>query len=717
MIPNAVESSGPKHRSVLQRWLPWFLLLVVIAIISAGVYRKAYTAKVPPVFDAFEYYVKAFAVWNEVEAGHPERVFSLPPHARPPGSAVINMPFGFADARHDFRKFFFYNIMMPVWMWGAAAALLLIPLVRGLSGRWLAAATLGSLMSMPMFYQMEYKEGIARSYAWGFQDCVVAALAALALALLLASVRQHRLLMSLLGGFLAAWTVFVKPVGLLLMPLIFAHWLVEVVIRHWPLAAAWRESNGRIRRYLGITGITLPLLFLAADMISFRSPYLSKENWNFATKGQQLLLELLSGWGAKVYLSEMQWGMGYLWFTILALGVLWSLVILGRLLFLFRFELRNLRWVAALLALSVGMLWWIVMAGPLARYLYPFQLCFLVIILPPMWEAAQRKLGPVWKGALSAGLFAAPILLAVLLWARQPSERLQHLFRLNLSTGGHEYCIDAAQTLLKHVHPEAEFIPIYKPEMSWIIGAMESWHRAQKLEDATVPDLAAFCPLDWSRGILVRRKDLMKSEFIVFEPLPNPEAILAMKTVPTADLESQLLTAWFGQLTPKEGVQKLQGGELHILQITDRVKLDEAFRRWMATYQFRAEFYAENQNTSTDRLRAAFEKSPLIYAYHIGGQPDIQPMVQAAVEQTDEGLLVEATGTDAQLRLPKVRIPPGTRLACTRTTAFAGQQRSRDFLVIARSRCWISPRQAFARRHGSRLERPFLRTAARRRGV
>jgi hypothetical protein len=652
-------AENPKE--IWRRWPPWLLLLLIIATISVGVHRKAYSAKVPPVFDAFGFYSKAFSVWQQINAGHPERVFQAGQTSRPPGSTVISAPFGFRDVRKDFKGFFFRNIMVPVWMWGAAAALLLIPLTRGVSGRWLAAGTIGSLIAMPMFYQMEWNPGIAPSYTWGFQDTVVAAFAALSLALLLASVRGYRLWMSLLGGVLLAWTIFIKPVGLLLMPLVFGQWLVEMVIRHWPLRASWRESAGRARRYAVLTIIVLPLLFLAVGIISFRSAYLSKDNWAAAQTAQQILLGITSGWQPSDYVRELRRGLGYFWFPVFVLGIAWTLGIVLRLLLFFRFDYRNLRVLYAFAGFCAALIWWVKLAGPLDRYMFPFQLCFLLAVVPPLWEKLQQRVAPLAKTAIGAALFVPPLFLSSLLWTK-PSDSLQRAFHLNLSSGRYGYSISAAKTLLKHAGRTAEAIRYYKSDQSWSIGAMEAWLLTRDLADPKTPDLQAFCPLDWSRPILVRRKDLVqRSDFIVVECLPNPAPVLALKEIPNPHVEKELLTAWLAQLTPDQGVKILQDGPLRLMQITDRTKLDEAFIGWMAAYKFRPEFYAENQD-KTDQLRVAFQSSGLVFSYPNGSRDTIRPAFQATVEETADGLQIDALGNDAQLELPKVHPPEGTRL-------------------------------------------------------
>ena len=595
MISEQAEPSGANRAPTIARWLPWILLVVLISVISAGVYRKAYSAKIPPVFDAFSYYAKAFNVWKEVQAGNPERVFSAAPTARPPGTVLLSAPFGLRDAQHDFKSFLFHSIMVPVWVWGTAAALLLIPATRGLSGAWLTASAIGSLMSIPMFYQMEWTEGIARSYSWGFQDAGLAAVAALGLALMLASVRPSATWMSLFGGLLAAWTIFVKPAGLLLMPLICGQWLVAFVIHHWPLTRTWRQADRRLRRYAIATIAALPALFVTAAWISFHSPYLSDETWQAATKARDVLLQLTSNWKLADYLGQTRWPMGYLWSVVLALCLVWSLVGALRLL-LRRGTCTDWFLVYALVGFSGGVVWWARMAGPLDRYLFPFLLCFFLAVFPLLYATLQRKLPPSAKSILAGCLFVAPLTLAVLVSLKAPPESMQRFFRINLTSGGFEDCVQTAETLLAHVDSPEGIIRLYKPDQSWISGFVDACLMIRELEDERTPNLEIRAPLDWNRPLMVRRADLRASDFILFERLKNPNAVLERKSLPNGHAEIESLTAWLGQLTPAEGIQSLQQqGRLCLLKISDTAKLENAFNRWMDEREFRPEFYAENR--------------------------------------------------------------------------------------------------------------------------
>ena len=116
------------------------------------------------------------------------------------------------------------------------------PIVLFVVGFWLLAESrayqpgqswanlTGALMlaSLPMFYQFERNPAFTSPYDWGYVDCFVAALAALATALLLVSVRRCSIGLATVGSLAGALTLLVKPVGLLLMPLFYFFWVTEV---------------------------------------------------------------------------------------------------------------------------------------------------------------------------------------------------------------------------------------------------------------------------------------------------------------------------------------------------------------------------------------------------------------------------------------------------------------------------------------------------------
>ena len=650
----------PTSLHLLAYWLPWLVLLIIMIAITIGVHRKAYAAKAPPVFDAFSYYHKAYNVWQEIRSGHPERIFSTPPTLRPPGSTIVSAPFGIVDPQNDFRGFFFRNIMVPVWMFGVAALLLLAPAVHGVSGCWLAAGVLGSLMALPMFYQMEWSS-IAHTYSWGFQDCVVAAFAALALALLLASVPRRSLMLSLTGGLLAALTITIKPVGLLLMPLLYGQWLVEVASRHWPPLSIWRNSDGYMRRYTLITLVTLAVFFLTIIVICFGSSYLSRNNLGAGMHGAKILLKMTSHWTIGDYFQKLQWTMGYFWFPMLLVCVGLAVFFVVRIASKCRLEPDKLPSIYALAGFCASLIWWVALAGPQERYLFPFLLCFFLVTFRPIWSWMQHRVPPMAKCLCGGAFFLSPITLIVLLFLQPSPVQWQRFFRLNLSAGELDYSTSTARTLLKNIPPGAKQVRLYKPEQYWAVGAMESWFKVRRLaRSTTTPAIHSACPLNWRQPEMVRRRELIMCDFIVFEALPNSAAVLAQKEALTADAEVRLLTAWLGTLDSGDGVQLLTNGPLRLLMITDRVRLDVAFREWMSNYRFRPEFDAENRNTLKDQLRYSFQKGIRVYDFR--EDKSLEPRAQATLLPTEKDLRIEALGKDPQLVFPTIHLPPDTHL-------------------------------------------------------
>jgi len=93
---------------------------------------------------------------------------------------------------------------------------------------------------LPMFLVMEINPGIPSAGYWGLQDTFVAAVAALALACIFKGVEKAWVLYSTAGMGLAALTLWIKPVGALILPAIFGFWVVECAFR-----IAWSDKEAR----------------------------------------------------------------------------------------------------------------------------------------------------------------------------------------------------------------------------------------------------------------------------------------------------------------------------------------------------------------------------------------------------------------------------------------------------------------------------------------
>src|SRR4030095_3862382 len=184
------------------------------------------------------------------------------------------------------------------------------------------------------------------------------------------------------GRLSGALTLVFKPVGLLLMPLFYFFWITELLIIHGPIFARWREDK-LLRNYSIWSATLLAVLFFLTAVVCFKSEYLSQQNIAMQNTALKVLRDMFKDaplWS--LVASHVHTSFGWHWFYMSVAATLLSLGSIA-----FRVLRRHGRredcrvWVV-LAALCMGIVWWIKLAGPQIRYVFPFLLIFLVVALP-----------------------------------------------------------------------------------------------------------------------------------------------------------------------------------------------------------------------------------------------------------------------------------------------------------------------------------------------
>ena len=581
-------------RGRFSRHAPVSILMLCLLLLGIGIHQKTNRAIAPPIYDAMHYYTKGARVWTEWGMGRLVNPFNVGSTVRPPGTMLLSSPLGFS---RNFRAFLFRSIYYPIVLFVVGFWLLAESRAYQPGQSWTNLTGALMLASLPMFYQFERNPAFTSPYDWGYVDCFVAALAALATGLLLVSVRRCSIRLATVGSLAGALTLLVKPVSLLLMPLFYFFWITELLIIHGPIFARWREDK-LLRNYSIWSATLLAVLFFLTAVVCFKSDYLSQQNITMQNNALKILRDMFENaplWS--LVASQVHTSFGWHWFYMSVAATLLSLGSIAFRVLRRHGRREDFRFLVVLATLCLGIVWWIRFAGPQIRYVYPFVLTFLVVALPDILGKAAVHL-PKWSRRTLAALCMAPLAVVIaLLFAETPSIQWQHILGVNLSSGHFREEVEMGNLLVQEAQSQARNLNIYVLGADERPGVVEAQGIYRNLLKPEAPTLQLQRPIDWIRPIMVRRKEFVPSDFLLFYPVRDSNrlrALLARQVVNDPTTEMDVFSAWLTQASEDQGLRVVSESVLRLVKVVDHVKLDQAFGKLMAQHRWQDLFYAEN---------------------------------------------------------------------------------------------------------------------------
>jgi len=606
---NAGSRRSP-HAARWSEWLPSAVLVLLLLAVGLGIYRKTSQAVAPPMYDALSYYAKAASVWRALGSGKLVNPLNVEPVVRPPGAILLSGPLGFSP---DFRAFFFRATIVPIALFVGACWLVAHERLRDPRERWLITGACTALLALPMFYHFEPSDILPVPTSWGLVDGFLASVAAMATALLLLGARRRSLALTVGGTLAGAFTLVIKPSGLFAIPVIFWGWLIELLIVHWPVRRTWRE-NSRFRVYAVVSGVVILVVLGATAFACFHSRYLSSETIAFFANSQRLLRAMYRHASlASLILPQVHPWLGWHWTVLFAVIVGSSVrgIVRG---FRHGFEAENVRFLAASVALGGGVVWWIWWAGPSEiRYVLPFVLVFVVVTMP---GALSRASGlPPWARCLCCLALAAPVvLLTLLLWADRPSVFLQRLLGVSLASGQFREEVRMGNILADAARALGRDLSVYSVEVDNSHGMVEAVGEYRQLVEPNEKVFRTRAPIDWIRPPLIRRYELLTSDYVLFRPLRDAAEIERWMTAETVDgfeAETRATRAWLTGAGAPDGFDVTYDGSLRLVKVVDLDAADRSFgvflgrRRWRDVFQFENGAPLLASEADIERTRAA----------------------------------------------------------------------------------------------------------------
>jgi hypothetical protein len=567
----------------------WRLLLVVLAVftwclgVGWAIWSYAAAEVEPPGFDPFSYFAKAFYFWEAVDQRKLFNPFNLPPSARPPGTVVMSYPFGMTSS---FQSYYFRSIFLPILL------LLTAAYIAGADGRktpyGLVFTLAFALAGMPALYQFQANETLPAIGFWGLEDNFFAGIAGIAIASTTRSVRTTSKAWAVVGASSAALSFLIKPTGLMVMGLVAITWGMFIAGRiEWNPVRLLREPE--VRRF-ALWGTVLGLMmYCVALAAAFSSAYFSPEHMSYASSALAVLRkDFATSIQLNVLLEVLRLSFGYVVLSGLAIALITAAIIRG----------GRAAAVCASLCLVAGCWFWIFQADLVQiRYFLPFGVMAFLILVPQLLYLLQR--GPAFVRVISAILLLLPTaMVSVLLFLPHPPLAMQRSLGVNLSSAVYREEVQQSEAFLSILrHRQAKAAAVYLLDLSPPVRNFAAVLVYETFLDKSLPRINILLSWDWQRPSVFRLKDLSNTHYVAFKPMRDVaarEAILQSVDIATYATETQLMLAWFSQLTSKEGVSVIADVGFRLLEITNQALFDGALQKLRRAYNWREVFLVAN---------------------------------------------------------------------------------------------------------------------------
>ena len=567
-------------------------LLAVLCVFGAAVSVKAAKSVAPPLYDSLSYFWKVCSLWQEFQRGSWGTMLAATPPSRPPGMLALYAACGMGADPFSFQGFFAACALVPVLLW-SVACLLAIPRQRPTPGAaWRRAALVSALALLPMFLRFEFDVRLSAGSYWGMQDTTLAAVSALAIALLARSLDRGSLGLAAGGFFLSGFSVMIKPAGILVIAACLGVWICECMVRWGCSDTPAARRAWRIRLGAGIAcAAVIQGTFV---MLAATSPYLSEEVVRASLMAQGVVIDLSSGAKTAGLLLDLgRTALGPVWAPLALAAVPASAaLLLARARHAALIPLLRVACAALILVLSCW--WWIRMAGPIPRYMFPFVCMAIVLCLPAAWRAWEL----CRSRAVSAGVLAAMLAIslgqAALVASPWPvPDAVQHALGICLHSGRHGDSVSAARHIVACSEGKAGTTTFMPATMHERLGLVGSWLVLRNLE---APDsFRIVVPHDWvPDNMLLKERVLSADVFAVdlrtAQPLPAGE--FAARSL---DHECWILNSWLAGLDPSAGISGADFGRVRVVHVTDRPRFARALRSLVLDrgYAWRPAFAAQ----------------------------------------------------------------------------------------------------------------------------
>jgi hypothetical protein len=271
------------------RELPNVVIMLWLLFLGITIWQHALHSTQPLLYDPLGYMLKAKHFWEAVGQGKLFNPLNLDPVARPPGTVLVSYPFGFSD---DFLGFRFRSVFLPI-VCIVAAVYIAAGAVQSVAIAGWKAAIAVLFSSLPMFYHLDWTDDTIGPLRWGFVDNFQAAIAGMAMAAAVRSTASKSQAWLLFAISLAAFTLLIKPSGLMIMALMALAWLV-IVAFEWNYTLRFQSPDRPLPTYALRGAASFLIIYGCVISICIFSEYFSKDVFAYAKQALVVMAEVLS---------------------------------------------------------------------------------------------------------------------------------------------------------------------------------------------------------------------------------------------------------------------------------------------------------------------------------------------------------------------------------------------------------------------------------------
>jgi hypothetical protein len=556
----------------LREWLPHIVVLLWILFLGVTLWNHAHRAQLPPVYDAFTYFAKAFDVWSGLHARPMVNPLNAVPSIRPPGTVLMSYPFGFSP---DFRPFFFRSVFVPIVCFVLSIYLAAFDRAKPSSYQWNLAIMAVFLSALPFFYHFEFSDLLPSPDYWGLVDNFLAGIAALAAGASVRSLRKRSFGWWMIAVVFAAFSLLVKPAGAVVIGAIDLAWGCALIIECYNASSASRRKLATLL----VTGtLAAAVIEAAVAFACFRSQYLSRENLDYGQKALHMYKTFFSVTITPRLIHELVTpSFGYI---LPATAVLVLVLGICNLSTIARLEKMGLAsWSSLLVGSGIVLLiglWFLIFETQIdvVRYFLPFATASITYAAPLgliSVDGAGR-----YSRNLVRMMWTVPCLnLALLLVQGAPALKWQEWSGVNLISGGERAEVAEAKDLVNRVRQQGKDAMVYGTNIDAPFATFSSIAASAALLEPDKHRFSIRLPVS-ADGPVYRIEDMVDSDYLVFRPVSETTTLnktLKMPAVHDFYEEESILNAWLSQIGSSDGVEEVSETSVRVLKVTNKANL------------------------------------------------------------------------------------------------------------------------------------------------
>ena len=592
-------------------WLPHVLVACWLLYLGISIWQHVLHSVQPPLYDPLGYMQKAMHFWQAIERGELFNPLNLEPVFRPPGTILMSYPFGFSP---DFRWFHFRSVFLPILFMVIAVYIATGTTDSKVSGWWVACLCF-LFSSLPMFYHLDWSENTSGPVRWGMVDNFQASIAAMAMAATIRSLMTKSQLWLLFGLILAAFTLLIKPSGLMVMALIAIMWLM-VVSFEWLRAVKLQLTDSSLRAYVFRGGAIFMIVYICIVALCLSSGYFSKSLFSYTQQALLVMRDMLKipVQQAFVLFHKSSGEAFFLWIIVINALFIYKFAAMRKANNLLS---ETILWllITGLFIWGFGIWYWLIVqaGGSQVRYFYPFMLMGVVCMIPTalyIWPLVNRLIRKIlmvicFLPALNIG--------GLLVAGDSPSITWQKIAGVSISVGAGKEEVQQAYTFLHELRKVKKDAKVYSFANGIPPAIFENVGMYEKIIHPELPGFHLVTPSDWVRGFAVRVDEILSCDYILIRKVGSSEVggLLAVKKLDSFGLERLVFEIWLSTLNAQSGVETVSDGRvLRLLRIVDSNALYHAIDTFVSARSWRPEFLAAKRPMwwNADTVKGAYGK-------------------------------------------------------------------------------------------------------------